>query len=345
MATKLSDVASFAGVSLATVRRVLNDQPFIAQETRDRVLTALDVLGHERPAKFRRGRAGLVGLVVPDLQNPIFPAFVESVSAGLVKQGLMPVLCTRTSDGVSEANYIKLLMDHDVAGIVFIGSSYADAGPEYSRELRERGIPLVLINPADTNEKVCRVSVDDAAAVDQALSHLGSLGHTRVGMVLGPVGHIPSARKLGAFVAHCERTGAEPGAWRDLVVHTGFSIEDGRAATARLLSSDARTANSTALSCTALICASDALALGAVRAAYRLGLSVPGDLSVIGFDDSPYMIATDPPLTTVRQPVRAMAAAAAEALKTQISGHAVLGEETLYEPELIVRASTGIARH
>jgi DNA-binding LacI/PurR family transcriptional regulator len=339
VATKLSDVASFAGVSLATVRRVLNDQPFIAQETRDRVLTALDVLGHERPAKFRRGRAGLVGLVVPDLQNPIFPAFVESVSAGLVKQGLMPVLCTRTADGVSEANYIKLLMDHDVAGIIFIGSSYADAGPEYSRELRERGIPLVLINPADSNEKVCRVSVDDAAAVDQALSHLGSLGHTRVGMVLGPVGHIPSARKLGAFVAHCERTGVGAGAWRDLVAHTGFSIEDGRAATTRLLTSDS------AADCTALICASDALALGAVRAAYRLGLSVPGDLSVVGFDDSPYMIATDPPLTTVRQPVRAMAAAAAEALKTQIGGHVVLGEETLYEPELIVRASTGIARH
>lgn len=339
MATKLSDVASFAGVSLATVRRVLNDQPFIAQETRDRVLTALDVLGHERPAKFRRGRAGLVGLVVPDLQNPIFPAFVESVSAGLVKQGLMPVLCTRTADGVSEANYIKLLMDHDVAGIIFIGSSYADAGPEYSRELRERGIPLVLINPADSNEKVCRVSVDDAAAVDQALSHLGSLGHTRVGMVLGPVGHIPSARKLGAFVAHYERAGVGAGAWRDLVVHTGFSIEDGRAATTRLLTSGA------AADCTALICASDALALGAVRAAYRLGMTVPGDLSVVGFDDSPYMIATDPPLTTVRQPVRAMAAAAAEALKTQISGHVVLGEETLYEPELIVRASTGIARH
>lgn len=335
MATKLSAVASFAGVSLATVRRVLNDHPSIAQETRDRVLTALDVLGHERPAKFRRGRAGLVGLVVPDLQNPIFPAFVESVSAGLVKQGLMPVLCTRTTDGVSEANYIKLLMDHDVAGIVFIGSSYADAGPEYSRELRERGIPIVLINPADSNEGIRRVSVDDAAAVDQALDHLGSLGHTRTGLLLGPVGHMPSARKLGAFVAHCERAGTEPGAWRDLVAHTGFSIEDGRGAAARLLTTGA----------TALICASDALALGSVRAAHRLGLSVPGDLSVIGFDDSPYLIATDPPLTTIRQPVRAIAAAASEALKAQMGGHAVLGEETLYEPELIVRASTGPARH
>src|SRR6266851_1796846 len=152
MTTRLPEVAAFAGVSVATVRRVLNDKPGISQGTRDSVLTALDVLGFERPSKLREQRSGLVGLVVPDLQNPIFPAFVETVSAGLVKQGLMPVLCTRTADGVSEANYLKLLMDHEVAGIVFIGSSYADAGPEHVRELRERGIPVVLINPADGNE-------------------------------------------------------------------------------------------------------------------------------------------------------------------------------------------------
>ncbi|WP_194906743.1 LacI family DNA-binding transcriptional regulator [Catenulispora rubra] len=337
MATKLSEVAAFAGVSLATVRRVLNDQPSIAQETRERVLTALDVLGHERPSKLRGHRAGLVGLVVPDLQNPIFPAFVETVSAGLVKQGLMPVLCTRTADGVSEANYIKLLMDHEVAGIVFIGSSYADAGPEHGRTLKERGIPVVLINPADANDGVRRITVDDASAVDQALEHLRALGHTRIGMLLGPGGHIPSARKLGAFVADWERRaapGSEPGGWRELVAHTGFSMEDGRTATARPLEAGA----------TALICASDALALGAVRAAYRQGMSIPGDLSVVGFDDSPYMIATDPPLTTVRQPVRAMGAAAVDALKAQIGGHAGPPDETLYEPELIVRASTGVVR-
>jgi len=333
VATKLSEVAAFAGVSLATVRRVLNDQPSIAQHTRDRVLTALDVLGYQRPTTFRRHGAGLVGLVVPDLQNPIFPAFVETVSAGLVKQGLMPVLCTRTADGVSEANYIKLLLDHEVAGIIFIGSSYADAGPEYTRELRERGIPVVLINPADQNEGIRRVSVDDAEAVEQALDHLSALGHERIGLILGPVGHVPSARKLGAFVEHWERI-ASPQAWRDLVAHTGFSIEDGRTAAARLIEAGV----------TALICASDALALGAVRAAYRQGLTVPGDLSVVGFDDSPYLIATDPPLTTVRQPVRAIGAAAVEALKAQISGHAGNDDETLYEPELIVRSSTGVPR-
>jgi DNA-binding LacI/PurR family transcriptional regulator len=320
-------------VSVATVRRVLNDKPGTAQATRDTVLTALDVLGFERPPGMRGQRTGLVGLVVPDLQNPIFPAFVEAVSAGLVKQGLMPVLCTRTSDGVSEANYIKLLLDQEVAGIVFIGGSYADAGPEYGRELRERRIPMVLINPADENEAVPRVCVDDAVAVEQSLVHLAGLGHERIGLILGPVGHVPSARKLGGFVDFRERNpGAQP--WRDLVAHTGFSMEGGHAAALRLLKAGV----------TAMVCASDAIALGAIRAVRKVGLGVPEDVSIIGFDDSPYMIATDPALTTVRQPVRAMSVAAVESLKTQISGSVAYAEELSFEPELIVRGSTAVCR-
>lgn len=333
MTTKLSDVAAFAGVSVATVRRVLNDKPGTAQATRDAVLTALDVFGYERPSAFRAERAGLVGLVVPDLQNPIFPAFAEALSTALVKLGLMPVLCTRTADGVSEANYIKLLLNLRVAGIVFIGASYADAGPQYGRELREQRVPMVLINPADENGAVPRVCVDDAVAVDQALGHLTSLGHERIGLILGPVGHVPSARKLGAFVAYGERA-RDPQGWRNLVAHTAFSMEGGGVAAVRLLAEGV----------TGLVCASDALALGAIRAAAKQGLAVPGDVSVVGFDDSLYMNATQPALTTVRQPVRSMAAAAIESLNAQISGRSVPGDELSFEPELIVRGSTGVRR-
>jgi len=358
MKTRLSEVAEFAGVSTATVGRVLNGKTGIAAETRDAVLTALDVFGFERPVRFRAETAGLVGLVMPDLQNPIFPAFAEAVSLRLVKTGLMPVLCTRTADAVSEAHYIKLLLKHNVAGIIFVGASYADAGPEYGRELRERKIPIVLINPADVNEGVSTVSVDDEAAVDQAMSHLGALGHEQIGLILGPIGHVPSARKLAAYRAAQERanpgstaygvlTGSgavtsgfgldadrEAGAWRSLVAHTSFSMEGGAQAATKLFAEGV----------TAIVCASDALALGAIRAARRRGLTVPGDLSVVGFDDSIYMIATDPALTTLRQPIEAMSAAAVESLNAQINGNRIPTDQSVFEPELIVRSSTGMRR-
>jgi DNA-binding LacI/PurR family transcriptional regulator len=331
---RLADVAAFAGVSVATVRRVLGDKPGIAPSTRAAVLTALDVFGLDRPSKFRTARDGLVGLVVPDLQNPIFPALVEAVSIGLVKLGLMTALCTRTADGVSEANYIELLLRREVAGIVFIGGSYADAGPEYGKQLRDREIPLVLINAADENEGVSRVSVDDDAAAQAALAHLASLGHERIGLILGPEGHVPSARKLGAFVRHM-RSSPEDQSWRELVAHVPFSLEGGGAAMTRLLGRGV----------TGVVCASDALALGAIRTVRRRGLGVPEDVSVIGFDDSTYMSVVEAPLTTIRQPVRALGAAAVKLLDAQINGRSVPGEELLLEPELIVRGSTGPVPH
>ncbi|WP_436761364.1 LacI family DNA-binding transcriptional regulator [Streptosporangium sp. V21-05] len=329
MSRRLSDVAQFAGVSVATVSRVLHDKPGIAQATKDAVLTALDVFGYERPSGLRNTRGPLVGLVLPDLQNPVFPAFAELVVAALIKHALLPVLCTRTADGVSEAHYIEMLLAQQVGGIVFIGSSYADAGPEHCRTLRERRLPIVLINAADENLDVPRVCVDDGVAVDQVLGHLTAMGHERIGLILGPVGHVPSARKLAAYAAHAQARGHRD--WRGLVAHTLFSMEGGGTAATRLIREGV----------TAMVCASDTLALGAIRAARKQGLNVPGDLSVVGFDDSTFMNVTDPPLTTVRQPIQAMSAAAVASLMSQIDGHAVPVDEVLFDPELIVRGSTG----
>jgi DNA-binding LacI/PurR family transcriptional regulator len=143
------------------------------------------------------------------------------------------------------------------------------------------------------------------------------------------VGHVPSARKLAEYAADRARVGAN--GWRDLVEHAPFSMEGGAAAAARLI----------AAGVSAVVAASDALALGAVRAARRAGLHVPADLSVVGFDDSMYLTVTDPPLTTLRQPVAAMSAAAVSLLEAQINGNAIARPETRFEPELILRGSTG----
>src|SRR3954447_10554860 len=122
---RLAEVATYVGVSEATVSRVLNGKPGISASTRTAVLTALDVLGYERPTKLRGERARLVGLVLPELQNPIFPAFAEVVAGALVQQGFTPVLCTQTTGGVQEPDYVELLLQQHVSGVLFIGGLYA----------------------------------------------------------------------------------------------------------------------------------------------------------------------------------------------------------------------------
>src|ERR1041384_1381033 len=168
MSRRLAEVAKQVGVSEATVSRVLNGKPGISEATRTTVLTALDVLGYERPSKLRGERARLVGLFLPELQNPIFPAFAEVVSGALAQQGFTPVLCTQTVGGVSEADYVDLLLQQQVSGVVFAGGLYAQADAVHSHyhHLVERRLPTVLINAAVDHLGLPQVSCDDAVAVE-----------------------------------------------------------------------------------------------------------------------------------------------------------------------------------
>ncbi|OJV82160.1 MAG: LacI family transcriptional regulator [Cellulomonas sp. 73-92] len=333
MSRRLADVARKVGVSEATVSRVLNDKPGVSEQTRAAVLSALDVLGYERPTKLRGERARLVGLVLPELQNPIFPAFAEVVGGALAQQGYTPVLCTQTAGGITEAEYVDLLLTQQVSGIVFAGGLYAQrsASHEHYGRLDRLNLPVVLINASIDELPFPRVSCDDEVAVEQALTHLTSLGHTRIGLVLGPVDHVPSERKLNAARTLGARLGIEvPDRW---VARSAYSLESGQASATRLLREGV----------TAIACASDPLALGAIRAARRAGLRVPEDVSIVGYDDSAFMNCTEPPLTTVRQPIDAMGRAAIDLLVQQIAGSGTAADELLFEPELVVRGSTAPA--
>ena len=331
MTKRLTEVAKKAGVSEATVSRVLNGRDGVSEATRTAVLTALDVLGYERPTKLRGERARLVGLVLPELQNPIFPALAEVVTGTLAQRGYTPALCARTIGGVSEMDYVEMLLDHQVSGVIFAGGSYAlaDARHDHYRRLTDRGLPVVLVNAGVDELGFPRVSTDDAVAVEQAYGHLRSLGHERIGMVLGPEDHVPSRRKLDAMI---QVAGWDEGD-AECVERSSFSMEGARVAATKLVERGV----------TGIICASDVLALGTIRAARRLGRSVPADVSVVGFDDSAFMTCTDPPLTTVRQPIETMGQAAVDLLVTQIEGAGVLQDELLFEPELVVRGSTAPA--
>jgi DNA-binding LacI/PurR family transcriptional regulator len=185
-AKRLSEVATKVGVSEATVSRVLNGKAGVSDSTREAVLTALDVLGYERPTRLRGQRARLIGLVVPELQNPIFPALAEVIGGALAQRGFTPVLCTRTAGGLSEADYVDMLLEQHASGLVFISGHFAElAAPhEHYELLREKGIPVVLINAAIDGLDFPCVSTDDHSAASQAFAHLLALGHDRIGMVL-----------------------------------------------------------------------------------------------------------------------------------------------------------------
>jgi DNA-binding LacI/PurR family transcriptional regulator len=275
----------------------------------------------------------LIGLILPELQSPIFPAFAEVVADALAQQGFAPVLCTRTLGGITEPDYVDLLIAQQVSGVVFAGGLYAqaDANHDHYARLAERNLPVVLVNAAVDSLPFATVACDDDSSAEQALNHLVSLGHTRVGMVLGPRDHVPSQRKLSA--AKRMASSGRLQLTDDRIARADFSVEGGQAAAEELLRRGV----------TGVICASDPLALGVIQAARRAGLSVPGDVSVVGYDDSRFMRYTDPALTTVRQPIEAMGRAVVERLIAQINGRSEFGGRLLFEPELVVRASTGPA--
>src|ERR1035437_2523248 len=330
MSRRLAEVARKVGVSEATVSRVLNEKPGVADATRQAVLTALDVLGYERPTKLRGERARLVGLVLPELQNPLFPAFAAGVGGALGQRGFTPVLCTQTTGGVSEADYVDLLLAQQVSGIVFVGGLYAqeDAPHEHYARLAEVGLPTVLVNASIKDLDFPCVSCDDTVAIEQAMGHLLSVGHSKIGVLIGPPDHIPSQRKLAAARIVAKKAHISLDA--DQIAHSHYSLEGAQASAMRLLEAGV----------TGIVCASDPMALGAIRAAKRAGLNVPKDLSVVGFDDSALMNSIDPPLTTVRQPIEPMCRMIIELLVGQIAGSGLPPDELLFEPELVVRGST-----
>jgi DNA-binding LacI/PurR family transcriptional regulator len=332
---RLADIAIQAGVSEATVSRVLNGRPGVAEATRQAVLTALDVLGYERPERLKQHSAGLVGLIVPELDNPIFPAFAQVIESALAHHGYTPVLCTQTPGGVHEDDYTRMLLERGVAGIVFVSGLHADSSADPARyvALRKRGLPIVLVNGYMDGVDAPFVSNDDVTSMDLAVTHLVTQGHRRIGLALGPRRFVPVVRKISGFRDAMRRhLGLDD--VDDWVECSLFSVEGGAAAAERLMDAG----------CTAVICGSDLMALGAIRAVRARGLDVPRDVSVVGYDDSPLIAFTDPPLTTVRQSVQAMGSAAVRALLDEIAGVAAPRSEYIFRPELVVRGSTGSAR-
>ncbi|KPI03814.1 transcriptional regulator, LacI family [Actinobacteria bacterium OK074] len=332
--TRLADIAAQAGVSEATVSRVLNGKPGVAATTRQSVLAALDVLGYERPVRLRQRSEGLVGLITPELENPIFPALAQVIGQALTRQGYTPVLATQTPGGSTEDELTEMLVDRGVSGIIYVSGLHADTTADMQRydRLRAQDVPFVLVDGFSPKVQAPFISPDDRAAMTLAVTHLVSLGHTRIGLALGPKRFVPVQRKIEGFtLAMQDLLGlAHDDIEQRLIQHSLYTLEGGQAAASALIERG----------CTAVVCASDMMALGAIRAARQRGLDVPRDVSVVGFDDSVLIAFTDPPLTTIRKPVPAMGQAAVRTLLEEIGGTPAPHSEFVFMPELVVRGST-----
>jgi LacI family transcriptional regulator, repressor for deo operon, udp, cdd, tsx, nupC, and nupG len=333
MKPRLRHVAELAGVSQATVSRVLNDKPGVAETTRREVLRALQQLGYEPVGLSTARRTGLVGLIVPELDNPVFPRFAQAIESRLAADGLTTVLCTSTPSGMRETDYLDVLLDHAVTGIVIVSGEHADSTADHGRylDLAARGVPTVLVNGTTPGLGLSTVTVDHVAAARQAVAHLAALGHQRVGLAIGPRRYVPTMSLLEGY-----RTAAAEIGFPDdesLVSETLYGIEGGHVAGTRLLDAGA----------TGIVCASDRMALGVMRAAREAGRAVPEDLSVVGFDDAGTNAWVDPPLTSVQQPFERMAAAIVRLLQESITDTEATPADLRFAPELVVRASTGPA--
>jgi LacI family transcriptional regulator, repressor for deo operon, udp, cdd, tsx, nupC, and nupG len=327
---RLGDVARRAGVSEATVSRVVNDRSGVNDATRQRVQRVIEELGYEAPGISRRVSSGLVAIVVPELHNPVFPSFAQALEARLAVDGYVAVICSATREGVREQEYIDALLQRNVAGIVVVSGRNANTEADHDayRTIVGRGVPLVLLNGVVTDLDATFVSCDDRYAAELAVRHLAGLGHERIGCVVGPRRYVPTQRRLEGFEAAMKDVGY--GCDLTLIEEAVFSAEGGHVAARRLLIRGV----------TAVVASSDLMALGIIRAAREQGKDVPGELSVVGFDDSPLMAFTDPPLTTVRQPVRAMSETAVRALIDLLHGRTEHCHEYVFRPELIVRGSS-----
>ena len=332
MRPRLSEIASRADVSEATVSRVLNAKPGVANSTRRKVLDVLADLGYDDVQRQHTG-SGAIGIVTPELTNPFFPHLAQHIESVFAHHGYISMVCSSTSETVHEQDFLDFLAAQQASGVVVINGRYALPGVGYGpyQNLVARGVPVVLVNGFTGQPPLPAVGINISEAASHAVRHLGSLGHQRIGLVVGPTRY-PTAND---FVAGY-RSGLaslDIGFDEALVSETPWTLEGGQAAAAPLLERGV----------TGIVCSNDLMAVGVVAAAHAWGASVPDDLSVIGFDGSPLASFTDPPLTTLRQPVASMATAIASLLVGDHRNNNSVPTQR-FRAELVIGQSTGRPR-
>ncbi|HKH07301.1 MAG TPA: LacI family DNA-binding transcriptional regulator [Agromyces sp.] len=336
-AASIRDVAQHAGVSVGTVSNVLNRPGDVSADSISRVHRAIEELGYVRNDAARKLRAGTsttVGFVVLDGQNPFFGDVVRGAEDEASSHGIAVLYGNTDEDIARERMYLDLFEEQQVRGVLI--SPYGDIHPRLER-LRSRGIHAVLVDRFSGDGRFSSVSVDNVVGGRMAVEHLIETGRRRIAFVGGPFEiRQVSDRLAGARVA-VENSG-EP-VDIEVVATTGLTVSEGAAAGARILERPRGDWPD------ALFAANDLLALGLLQALVGDGrMLVPNDIALSGFDDIAFAAAAAVPLSSMRQPSRMIGRTALRILLEETSGPDIIPRQTVFLPELVVRASTAPAR-
>lgn len=320
----LRDVAERAGVSVATASRVVSGSASVRPETRQKVERALRELLYVAPD--RPAASGAIGLLLPEFGNPVFSALAQALETYAARAGLATILCNTHGEVPREVEYAHMLLGRRVDGMIFISAEITDTRGQHGHyaQLIESGARLVFVNGASETLHVTSVGVDERAAGRIATEHLLELGHRRIGFVAGQAYASPTREKQLGRDDALRAAGLEP---NGLVAHASFTLAGGRQAMRRLLEpGEGRP--------TGVICSSDLMAIGALLEAVALGVRVPDDLSIVGFDGIDAAAWTQPPLTTVEQPLDVIGKTAIAALQAQIEDPEHVHPRYAFRPHL-----------
>ncbi|KNF09745.1 ribose operon repressor [Gottschalkia purinilytica] len=331
MTVTIKDIAKLANVSTTTVSRVINNKyEGVGEETRKRILDLVKELGYQPNALARSlvtKRTSSIGLIIPDIINPFFPDLARGVEDIASKEGYSVILCNTDDDPDKEKKYISLLNEKRVDGIIFTGAS--THSHEHILELIKSGVPVILMDRRIDYENTFGVFIENFKGGYDATNYLISLGHKKIGCITGPLNTKESEERFNGYKKALKEAGIDFN--EDLVIESNYKITGGADAATELLEKQ---------NVTAIFAFNDMMAYGVYKAAKLLGLKIPDDISVIGFDDVQISQILEPELTTVKQPIYDMGAESAKMLITRIKGKKIKKKIIKFKTELIIREST-----
>jgi LacI family transcriptional regulator len=330
---RIKDVAALAGVSTATVSHVINNTKYVTDETRRNVLEAIEKANYHPNAQARSlalGRTNIIGLLVSDIANPFFPDLVKSIETAAFERGYSVILLNTNYDANRAADYVKRLIGLKVAGVALMT---AELDAQLIADLVEKNISVVSQNFGAVGENMSSVAVDFASGVEEAVKHLASLGHRHIAHVAGPSRLNATDVRREAFLSAVARHIPDA----QVAVYEGdFKFDGGRRAASEILADGDLP--------TAIFTANDMMAFGVMKELRGAGLSIPQDVSLVGFDDIAFAELTEPPLTTVVLSRVELGRRTVEALMSNIERPNEKGVEARIPTYLIKRGSTAPPR-